>query len=189
MGNKGDGVLEQAVQDAQQAEAAAAASGAPAQPTPAPCEVPATWTETLSLKWLDVVFPAVPIEIAETAAMPVYEMEAFAFSERAQVWQNARGYFLAGATGMREYRLTKADYAGQMESILRGYYDQEAGAYIPYDERPCRNGWRSSGANTPLRRRKSRSGRFYSRACKRRSRWSLRYRRGRRGQASLTTGS
>lgn len=74
--NRGNGALEQAVQDAQQAEAATRAGSAAAQPTPAPYAAPDAWTETLSLKWLDVVFPGVPIEINDAAAMPVYEMQA-----------------------------------------------------------------------------------------------------------------
>lgn len=136
--NRGDGALEQAVQDAQQAEAATPAGSAAAQPTPAPYAAPDAWTETLSLKWLDVVFPGVPIEINDAAAMPVYEMQAYRFPERAQAWRSALGYFLDGATGMREFVETKAYFAERMESVLRGYYDEEAGDYVPYGDEVLR---------------------------------------------------
>lgn len=141
--NKGDGKTEQAVMDASREEALT--TEAPETTAPEATErpfadeeyalsIPGEWDETLSLKWLDVVFDHVPFETGDLSRMPVYAMRRIEmFNEYPAIKQSVLEYFLSSATGVRRIVMTKADYERQMERLLRGYYDEEADAYLPND--------------------------------------------------------
>ena len=138
--NKGDGKTESAVYESQLQEGPENPSSA--SPTDADAfvdeqysmDIPSTWTDTLSLKWLDVVFDNVEIEYSELDQIPVYELKRSTFLEMNNTLAALLSYFLPDATGMREIVMTKSDYEHKMQQLLRGYYDSEAGGYLQYDQ-------------------------------------------------------
>lgn len=134
--NKGDGVLEQRISEAQEQEKQtqreqlqSQASPVPT-PTPQPYEHPDTWMLELDLTNFFVHIQA-EVEVPQ-GAYPVVRLSQSDFSEKEEILSTLLTRMMGEATGKRQDVYCYEDYVDMMEECVRGVFDPDTNTYRRY---------------------------------------------------------
>lgn len=136
--NKGDGVYEQKLSEAQ-ATATPGQNGQQAQPaaTPVPCLTEPHWKGEIAFRYLTLDID-LNVEAPESGLFPVYSVESAPFAAGDTRVTQVLDHLLPDVVGIRPGGNTKEEIYRQLNRMLEGSYDPETDAMIPPSEEETR---------------------------------------------------